>query len=379
MQVLQMPIRLPLKVERGRNDEPRFRPNNFDLIRIFAALQVVLTHVFNHLHYPDVNLHYFLTFFPGVPIFFVTSGYLVSGSFERSGGIRRYFRNRFLRIYPGLWGCLSVTFLLVFFLGYRPTRFGDYAWFPLQFLGVIYTPQFLRHFGFGSYNGSLWTIPVELQFYMLLPLAYSMVRKMRLGDKGFVVLFALAATFSLTQSALFPFGIISDHQFEPISAKFLRICFAPHIYLFLLGVVFQRFKCFKLRWISGKGIVWLVCYILAACVVPSTPVVNVLSAIALGFVTLSMAYTAPRLGDLLLHHQDVSYGTYIYHGLLVNLVIVSGVHFRFGAFVVLIACTIAVAFLSWRLIERPCLARKHTRRQESREVSRTEEVLSVVN
>jgi peptidoglycan/LPS O-acetylase OafA/YrhL len=71
-----------------------------------------------------------------------------------------------------------------------------------------------------------------------------------------------------------------------------------------------------------------------------------------------MAYTAPRLGDLILRHQDVSYGVYIYHGLILNLVIASAVHFGLGAYVVLVACTIAVAFLSWRLIERPCLQLK---------------------
>src|SRR5664280_2408641 len=120
MQVIEMRIRKARGMERSRNDEPRFRPNNFDLIRIFAALQVVMTHVSGHLQFPDAKYLYLLSLFPGVPIFFVTSGYLVSGSFERSGGLRTYFRNRFLRIYPGLWGCLSVIFLVVLAIGYRP-------------------------------------------------------------------------------------------------------------------------------------------------------------------------------------------------------------------------------------------------------------------
>jgi hypothetical protein len=31
-------------------------------------------------------------------------------------------------------------------------------WFGSQLVGLIYTPQFMKHFGFGSYNGSLWTL-----------------------------------------------------------------------------------------------------------------------------------------------------------------------------------------------------------------------------
>ena len=33
-------------------------------------------------------------------------------------------------------------------------------------------PDFLRGYGVGVLNGSLWTIPVELQFYALVPLIY---------------------------------------------------------------------------------------------------------------------------------------------------------------------------------------------------------------
>lgn len=358
MHSTKTPDRLRCVAERGRIEEPRFRPNNFDLIRIFAALQVVMTHVSNHLGYPDTGGLYLLSLFPGVPIFFVTSGYLVSSSFERCAGIRTYSRNRFLRIFPGLWGCLIITFIVVLLLGYRPAQFSDYAWFPLQLFGVIYTPQFLRQFGFGSYNGSLWTIPVELQFYVLLPVAYWLIRKLRLGDKGFVALFAIATAFTLLQAALFPFADILDHRSEPITVKLLRISFAPHIYLFLLGVVFQRLQLYRLRWINGKGAIWLAGYIVAASAVPSTPVINVCRAVAAGFVTLSVAYTAPRLCDVVLRHQDISYGVYIYHGLILNLVIASGVSVKLGTFMLLIACITSVALLSWRWIEKPCLERK---------------------
>lgn len=33
----------------------------------------------------------------------------------------------------------------------------------------FYNPDWLRGFGTGVLNGSLWSIPVELQYYVLLP------------------------------------------------------------------------------------------------------------------------------------------------------------------------------------------------------------------
>lgn len=52
--------------------------NNFDLIRLFTALQVAILHMDRHL---NLNLSFanFLAYFPGVPIFFFISGYLIGG------------------------------------------------------------------------------------------------------------------------------------------------------------------------------------------------------------------------------------------------------------------------------------------------------------
>ncbi|MGB2964038.1 MAG: acyltransferase [Anaerolineales bacterium] len=154
-----------------------FFHNNFDLIRLFAALQVVFIH--GHEHFglgPGSWLVKSLQIFPGVPIFFVISGFLVSASWERSApqGVGAYFKNRFFRIYPALWVCFFISLGSVFII-YKPSsslvELGKWVIAQLT-IGQIYNPDFLRGYGVGTLNGSLWTIPVEIQFYILLPLIY---------------------------------------------------------------------------------------------------------------------------------------------------------------------------------------------------------------
>ena len=86
--------------------------NNFNLIRLFAALQVAIVHSASYL---DINLQFlqFLNLFPGVPIFFFISGYLIIKSFRNSYKLKNFFYNRILRIYPGLYFCFFITVISI--------------------------------------------------------------------------------------------------------------------------------------------------------------------------------------------------------------------------------------------------------------------------
>jgi len=99
---------------RARSTVNDQRANNFDLVRLVAAAQVVLWHGIEHLKLDAPPLlQWLLGSFSGVPIFFVVSGYLVAGSLARSTSLSSYFRNRALRIFPGLWVCFAMTFISI--------------------------------------------------------------------------------------------------------------------------------------------------------------------------------------------------------------------------------------------------------------------------
>lgn len=95
----------------------------------------------------------------GVDLFFVLSGFLVSGllfrEHQRRGRIsgRRFLIRRGLKIYPSFWLLIFATVTLV---GYKVT-----------FRGTINELFFIQNYGFGLW-GHTWSLAVEEHFYVLL-------------------------------------------------------------------------------------------------------------------------------------------------------------------------------------------------------------------
>lgn len=333
-----------------------FRVNNFDLLRILAATQVLIIHSMARFEIPVPSWLTWLEWFPGVPIFFVISGYLVSASFERQPNVFRYLRNRFLRIYPGLWACIGLTVIAVIALGYRPSHFMDFAWAPIQLPGFIFTPDFLKNFGSGTYNGSLWTIPIELQFYLMLPLVYVAIRALRKRNSGLLILLALFVGVTLLLNYALPgFNTARETRID----KVIRYTFVGSFYLFLLGVALQRFSAFKSKLIAGKGIYWFAAYVLLRLTLPDlNPFTTILSYTFLGISAVAIAYTVPRASEMILHGQDISYGVYIYHGLVINLLIELKMRRSLYEVGIVLVSAMVIGAVSWKFVEEPFLRKK---------------------
>jgi peptidoglycan/LPS O-acetylase OafA/YrhL len=335
-----------------------FKVNNFDLLRIFAASQVVLAHTIEHLKIPTAPwIVTLVNAFPGVPIFFVVSGFLISAAYERSPSLGSYFRNRALRIFPGLWCCIFATIVIATLFGYSFISVKGGVWLISQLAGGIYTPGFLKSFGFGSYNGSLWTIPIELQFYALLPLLYRPWLKDRSNTVAMLWIIWMAfSAIALLASFITPQLIeLAD---EPLPNKLFRYSFVPHFYLFLTGVLLRWLRAYDSRWIAGKGVYWLAAYLAYYYLVPSSVVRDFAGMLLLGVTAVVLAYTAPTSARMLLRGHDISYGVYIYHGLLLNIFVQLGLMYRGFYVAVIAACTYVAGYLSWILVERRFMRRK---------------------
>ena len=94
--------------------------NNFDFLRVIAALLVLISHCPELFNYSVFNSDPFSQSIgmsmgrTAVLIFFIISGYLISRSWESKESITDFFIARFLRIYPAL---IVITILTAFVLG----------------------------------------------------------------------------------------------------------------------------------------------------------------------------------------------------------------------------------------------------------------------
>jgi peptidoglycan/LPS O-acetylase OafA/YrhL len=113
----------------------------------------------------------------GVQLFFVLSGFLITGILLDAKRSRSYFRNfyarRVLRIFPLYYGTLILISLIALFHG-----FGGSESFLRRLPWLLsYTPNVLMtlkdswtSFNFGSISmGHFWSLAVEEQFYMIWP------------------------------------------------------------------------------------------------------------------------------------------------------------------------------------------------------------------
>ena len=337
------------------------RNNNFDLIRLFAALQVVIGHTVSHL---ELNIPWikYIKFgaLPGVLIFFVISGFLITASYDRNrNNIKQYLKNRFLRIFPALWiSTIVLSGVMMFYQIIDKSDLlskGFLSWFVGQTtLFQFYTPDLLRSFGVHCPNGSLWTIPVEFSFYILLPLMFVLFKK----SYKYIYLFIVC---SVGYNMFVPVVFGS----ETIFSKLLSISVFTYLYNFLIGAVLF-FHWDRLRkYIEGKFFYWLAIYIIVY-VLGCSPayhihsVTNLIANLMLAPVVLSAAYTKPNLGGLLKGY-DISYGVYIYHMVVVNIFVEQG---WLGESIYLLhvfVLSILLGLFSWIFVERKALMLKNKR------------------
>jgi peptidoglycan/LPS O-acetylase OafA/YrhL len=345
--------------------------NNFDLIRLAAALQVASTHALPYF-VPESRSWYvvrFIELFPGVPVFFFVSGFLISKSFERNSNPGEYALNRTLRIYPGLIVCFAVSVVAAALTGYfnavRPALSQWLQWTAAQLSFLqFYNPAFMRHYGVGVLNGSMWTITVELQFYALVPILYALFgRGSPRARRTNGVLCALVALFWVA-NVLYVTG--TPHYASANWFKLVGVSFIPWFYMFLVGVFFQR-NCERLLgWFGGRWALALVGYCLLAGLGSTLLKLNLGNTLglplflALAVTTFAAAFSRPQLSDSLLRRNDISYGVYIYHMPVVNLLIALGLAGNVIGFPIALCMTLMCAAVSWRLVEKPAMRwKKH--------------------
>jgi len=349
------------------------RHNNFDLIRLLAAYQVVAMHSGEHL---QVVMPGVLTFFPGVPIFFIVSGFLVTASLAHCGSLAEYARNRVLRIYPALWAMTAVTLLLLAAFGQIGAGtpklrllayvLGQCTVFQIVDGGL----GMFRGWGTGAVNGALWTIATELQFYVCLPLMFMLAN--RFPRQRLWVLLALAlASVALYQLELPAWtDPTRDHGTRTgLALTVLYTSLPTHLFGFMIGMFAYLKLPALLPLVRGRFLYWALAYAafialmtlvfgLAGWNLEKNVVAMLCERLLLTGLILSGAFSAEALAHALLRGNDISYGVYVYHMLVINSLLQLGLRGAWPYALAAAAITAVAAFASWRWVERPALRLK---------------------
>jgi peptidoglycan/LPS O-acetylase OafA/YrhL len=331
------------------------RHNNFDALRLVAAISVIFSHAFligeeRQDAEPLMRLTGGQTILGvvGVFVFFTISGYLVTQSFEQTHSAPRFAAKRALRIYPGLLVCVLLSaFVLGPWTTSLPLRAylrdgGTYA-YVLTNITMINPTHALPGVWFtkwgagGAVDGPLWTLPCEVVMYIMVLL---------LGVLRAIDLRVIAALIVLGLGGLW-FDTASSEYFSG-SALWLLSFFASGMALYRLRD--RGFLNGRLAVIACAGLalsVPLNAFILLF------PIFGSYLVIYLAFAPWLKPLPAAKFGDL-------SYGLYIY-GWPVEQTIVwlnGGAMSWWALFAAALPVSVGFAFLSWHLVEKRALRLK---------------------
>lgn len=345
----------------------RIPPNHLNYLRFFAATQVMLFHTVKHMNVVLAGkagflLEFFMRAFPGVSVFFMISGFLITNSFLHKSEWKRYAFNRFLRIYPALWVCLLFTLLNLVVNGFvnKDTIFTKE--FVIWFVGQLtffqqYTPAFFRGYGNGCPNGSLWTIPVEVSFYVLLPLLFIIFRNL-FSKQSFSVLFTVLLCLSYILH-----GLYYDTESSNMLMKVFSYSLIPHFWYFALGSLFCLHFNKLYSFIRGRFLIFFAVYFvmyISGELFTGWGILNlILLKAALCLCVFSFAFSFPGLSGTLINREDISYGTYLYHMPVINIFLHHHLEGKWLYVIIIFILTWFLASLSWKYIEKPALTLKH--------------------
>ncbi|MDP3868374.1 acyltransferase [Phenylobacterium sp.] len=305
----------------------------------------------------------------GVQLFFVISGFLITGILldervrlsegqQRLGrALKNFHFNRVARLWP-------IYFLTLAAVALAGTRFAppqDLVWHALFASNFL----FLTKGEFGGDLSHFWTLAVEQQFYLFWPLVVLFVPPRRL--EPITVLLVLLAP--LLRWALYLSGL---HNF----AEFNTLPFANTDSLCMGALIAQwhRFdpNCAEVRYklLSGAAVAAAVILVLIRATGPSLEVFEQsLYAVAFAWIVMGASTGIRGLAGRVLSFPPllwiglVSYGIYIYHMFMPRVVgsalrtfaapdaVQSGPIF----FILCAISTIILATMSWMMVEKPVI------------------------
>lgn len=330
--------------------------NNYDFLRIFAALCIIFFHSFGLLN--KENNEPLVRFtngrinfaFIGLSIFFCISGYLIAKSAVKSPTVKNYLWKRLLRIQPLL---IATCFLTVFLLGpfftqlsikHYFSNFQTYSYFRnvLPVFGLQFTLPgvFIHNLGDKGVNGSLWTLIVEERLYLLMTVIF-LYRKDKASYLFFLIIL-LNIVFIINQ--FFFWGEMIPYLSG--AAFFYSLLFLNSAALYLIRFDFSKY-------LVSTIVISALCFFIGI-VFPSIDIIYIFSIPLL----INSVAKIKGITNYFGKYGDFTYGTYVFSFPVQQILISKGISNPYLLFLITFLIVFPLAVVSWNLIEKEFLKLK---------------------
>ncbi len=319
------------------------RKNNFDILRLALALTVMFFHI------GGLTDNEFLKLAPGdlaVKCFFVISGYLISKSYLKNNNLYDYSKSRFLRIYPLYFVCITSCFFIGMFLysdgasAYLRDGAVKYIVANLAFLNFLQPALpglFLDNLKNSAVNGSLWTIKIEVMFYISVPIIYGFFAK----SFGKRVTVAFIAMLSLISAITIEIIVDKYGLSESLKNQL------PSLMIFFMAGAALNFFTPSFLNVKYLPLLLVVLYLCDS---------HILGKIIYPFVVAAFVYIiAFKTKPIEIHDKigDLSYGVYIFHYPVIQFMYQFGMYNNFFiGFIATVVTVLGLAYASWHLMEK---------------------------
>lgn len=334
--------------------------NSFDVLRLLFAAIVVIGH---GMHLSGVSDYLpFIPYFDttvAVMGFFILSGYLILSSALKSKTLMDYYEKRARRLLPAYITIVVLCALLLSLMSdydiyhyFTHSELWKYLGFNLAFLNFLQPdlPGVFQNNPLSTaVNGSLWTIKIEIAFYLSVPIIVFILKK--LAKPAYVLAFLITLYFASILYLYIIDVLIDSHPQWAV----LRHQFPAMLQYFSVGMIayifFKNTDFFKKPWIVGLGMVlFLEKYVFGT---------TFLWPVGLAILIFFVGFTFENIGKWL-KGQDFSYGIYIIHYPIAQTMTALGAFYQstFLVFLLYLIIVLIGSVLSWKYLELPFLKRK---------------------
>jgi len=333
----------------------QLRLNRITIIRLVCAYVVLLSHLDWMSGHPTDPLRRLGLY--SVAVFFGLSGYLLSGSIQKSGRNNlNFLSNRILRIFPGYFCVLIVTsFIFAPFLQYLKSD-GNSNYFTFDNLRYVLFNASTRIVQVDinnslstaviqNWNPSLWTLKYEIGCYLILFGSFSLFGNLIFRQMKYILITSIITYLTLNHFML--------NNFE-LKMFFYFLSF------FALGCwIYSRS-----RYLSFKIFILALIILFFSLQIPRQNQISYFDArdFAVGLVAIPIfLYLAFVPTTKKVIKNDYSFGIYIYAGPLNHLIlqVFPEIHNDWWIYAVtVVGATSGFAFISWHFVEKPFLRLK---------------------